>query len=262
MPQQIQLIDHWIIKHGGDCCGCAVSEPDGNILCNECGETLDVLVSEVAFQRMAEALQRAHHALASSSGLQTHDGKPEHAFTLDHRQELRFIEEALVLADVESRPLKPLGATIPVASSRGIHHDLNSAAQLALALFAKANQFGSDMVLASPDHPKGTPLGMVDSYLVLRSTPEAFWVMFKMVYFEQGQQYTHTIKVVDARMLAPGALLLTDDEQRTFLIGPTETEDEWQEWLRYRAEHGNLAADAESLLETHTHVAFNWKDPE
>lgn len=105
---QIQLIDHWIVKHGGDCCGCAVSDAEGKITCNECGETLDVLVSEVAFNRMAEALQRAHHALASSSGLQVNDGKPEHSFTLDHSKELRFLEEALKLADVDPRPLHPL----------------------------------------------------------------------------------------------------------------------------------------------------------
>src|SRR5580658_928301 len=28
-----QLIEHLIIKHGGDCCGCAVSKQDGEIVC-------------------------------------------------------------------------------------------------------------------------------------------------------------------------------------------------------------------------------------
>ena len=66
------------------------------------------IVSEVVFSRMAEALQRAHHALVCSSGLIAHDGKPEHAFTLDNSKEIRFIDEALKLADVEPRVLEPL----------------------------------------------------------------------------------------------------------------------------------------------------------
>src|SRR5438128_1165180 len=78
--EQPQFIDHWIIQHGGDCCGCAVSKREGSrysIVCNECGEPLDVLVSEVAFNRMAEALQRAQHALTFAHGHIAHDGKPE-----------------------------------------------------------------------------------------------------------------------------------------------------------------------------------------
>ena len=97
-----------IIKHGGDCCGCAVSKEDGEILCNECGQNLDVLVAEVAFLRMAEALMRAHHALTVTSGLIAHDGKAEHSFRLDHAKDLRFIEETMKLADIDFRPLKPL----------------------------------------------------------------------------------------------------------------------------------------------------------
>jgi hypothetical protein len=38
-------------------------------------EELDVLVSERTSNRMAEALQRANHALTVSSGLQVDDGK-------------------------------------------------------------------------------------------------------------------------------------------------------------------------------------------
>ncbi len=103
-----QLIEHLIIKHGGDCCGCAVSKEDGEIICNECGQTLDVLVSDVAFIRMAEALMHAHHALTATSGLMAHDGKPEHSFSLDHAKELRQIEDAMKLADIDFRALKPL----------------------------------------------------------------------------------------------------------------------------------------------------------
>jgi hypothetical protein len=66
------------------------------------------IVSEVVFNRMAEALQRAQHALVCSSGLIAHDGKPEYAFNLDNTKEIRFIDETLKLADVKPRPLDPL----------------------------------------------------------------------------------------------------------------------------------------------------------
>jgi hypothetical protein len=103
-----QLIEHLIIKHGGDCCGCAVSKEDGEVVCNECGQTLDVLVSEVAYLRVAEALMRAHHALTASSGLVVHDGKPEHSYSIDHSKEITFIEDAMQLADIDFRAMKPL----------------------------------------------------------------------------------------------------------------------------------------------------------
>jgi hypothetical protein len=107
-----QFIDQWIVKHGGDCCGCAISKNIGNneycIVCNECGEQLDVMVSEIAFNRMAEALQRAEHALCFAHGQIAHDGKPERAYPLDFSNELRFIDETLQMAGIESKPLDPL----------------------------------------------------------------------------------------------------------------------------------------------------------
>lgn len=67
-PDQPQFI----VPHGGDCCGCAISKEVGTnkyqIVCNECGEDLDVMVSESTYRRMAEALERAMHALAFAYG--------------------------------------------------------------------------------------------------------------------------------------------------------------------------------------------------
>jgi len=66
------------------------------------------IVSGAVFDRMAEALQRAQHALVCSSGLIAHDGKPEYSFTIDNTNEIRFIDETLKLAEVEPRVLEPL----------------------------------------------------------------------------------------------------------------------------------------------------------
>lgn len=81
------------------------------IVCNECGQRLDVLVSEVALNRMAKALLRAQHALSFAHGHIAHDGKPEHAYPLDFQKELRCIDEALKLADIGPRVLNPLSVS-------------------------------------------------------------------------------------------------------------------------------------------------------
>ena len=111
-PQAAPQLRDWIIKHGGDCCGCAVSRDVGNnkyeIVCNECGEQLDLLVSEVAFNRMAEALEHARHALAFASGHIAHDGKPEYSYELDFTKELKFLDETMRLAKIDPKPRNPL----------------------------------------------------------------------------------------------------------------------------------------------------------
>lgn len=107
-----QFIEHWIVPHGGDCCGCIVSEDAGTdeyrLACNECGQQVGVMVSEVTYSRMAEALMHAQHALAFAHGHMAHDGKPEHSYDLDFSKELRFIDEALRAAGVEPKVLDPL----------------------------------------------------------------------------------------------------------------------------------------------------------
>ena len=73
------------------------------------------------------------------------------------------------------------------------------------ALFDEFNRDGSIMVMRE-DHDAPLPLGLVDSYTVTRVAPKFdaagnvtttdFWLMFKSVGYNNGYQYTHTIKVV------------------------------------------------------------------
>lgn len=121
---QPQLGD-WGINHAG-CCGCAVSVDAGNdeftAICNECGDELNVMVNELAFRKLTEALQRAQHALNFASGSIAHDGKPEHSYTLDFRKELKFIDEALQAARVDPMVLKTSGIADVTRRVTGYRH--------------------------------------------------------------------------------------------------------------------------------------------
>jgi hypothetical protein len=51
-----------------------------------------MMVDECVYNKMAEALERAHRALNFASGHVAHDGKPENSYTLDFSKELAFID--------------------------------------------------------------------------------------------------------------------------------------------------------------------------
>jgi hypothetical protein len=65
---------------------------------------------EIALRRIGEAPQHAHHALMSTNGPIAHDAQPDQLFAIDNTKEIRLIEQALKLADIEFRTLPPLKA--------------------------------------------------------------------------------------------------------------------------------------------------------
>ena len=68
--------------------------------------------------------------------------------------------------------------------------------RLQTELFDPFNEVGSSMTLQDgPEKP--IPLGVIDSYTVTRVQGAVFWVMFKCLGYDQGPQYTHTVKVVE-----------------------------------------------------------------
>jgi hypothetical protein len=143
------------------------------------------------------------------------------------------------------------------------------------ALFDEFNRDGSFIVLREG---RGEPLllGLVDSYTVTRVAPHFdaagnvtktdFWVMWKSIGYENGYQYSHTIKVVDWSREDTYELDLTDDLGRRYhielIMDATEHEYvlDWRKWLRYKAEN---AAEFEiidaQLLEEHTKIAESWQ---
>ena len=142
------------------------------------------------------------------------------------------------------------------------------------ALFDGFNRDGSIMVMRE-GHDTLLPLGLVDSYTVTRVAPHFdaqgnvtktdFWVMFKSVGYNNGYQYTHTIKIVDWVREDTYELDLTDDRGRHYhieLIMDVSEHDcviDWRAWQNYKA--ANVAEfetiDAQILAE-HTTIAEGW----
>ena len=88
------------------------------------------------------------------------------------------------------------------------------------ALFDAFNRDGATMIMhEGRDTP--LPFGLIDSYTVTRIAPHFdavgkltktdFWLVFRTVGYNDGYQYTHTIKVVDWSQDDPYLIDLVDD---------------------------------------------------
>ena len=143
------------------------------------------------------------------------------------------------------------------------------------ALFDEFNRDGSIIVMREGrDTP--LPLGLVDSYTVTRVAPHFdaqgnttkmdFWVMWKSVGYDNGYQYTHTIKVVDRGREDTYELDLTDDRGRRYhieLIMDVTEHDyvvDWRTWQSYKAANAAefVIIDTQILTE-HTAIAEEWQ---
>ena len=143
------------------------------------------------------------------------------------------------------------------------------------ALFEEFNCDGSFIVLRE-DRSGPLPLGLVDSYTVTRVAPHFdaagnttktdFWVMWRSVGYDNGYQYTHTIKVVEWSREDTYEIDLTDDRGRRYhielIMDATEHAYvlDWRKWQRYKMENASEfeIIDAQ-LLEEHTKIAESWE---
>jgi len=143
------------------------------------------------------------------------------------------------------------------------------------ALFDEFNKEGSLMVMRE-GHDTPLPFGLIDSYTVTRVAPHFnatgnvtktdFWLMFKSVGYNNGYQYTHTIKVVSLSQDDTYLIDITDDRDRRYhvelIMDATEHDYvvAWRKWQRYKSEN---AAEFEiidaQLLEEHTKMAEYWQ---
>lgn len=121
---------------------------------------------------------------------------------------------------------------------------------------------------------------LVDSFIVTRIAPHFdaqgqhtrsdFWLLWKSVGYNNGWQYAHTVKIVQATVrdtLENCWLIvaLTDDRGRRFhveLIEPITEADyarDWRDWQKYKAANVAMFAriDAE-LLREHLQIAEEW----
>ncbi|GAB6094021.1 hypothetical protein JCM14469_02730 [Desulfatiferula olefinivorans] len=143
------------------------------------------------------------------------------------------------------------------------------------ALFEPFNTGGSWMTLAEKGR---TPVrvGLVDGFTVTRVAPHFdaggevtrvdFWLLLRMLGYDEGFQHAHTIKVVSWSQDDAYLLDLLDDRDRGFHIElifpdqePNETAD-WKRWRDYKAGNRDRfeRIDAELLAE-HTRIAEEWE---
>jgi len=143
------------------------------------------------------------------------------------------------------------------------------------ALFEEFNCDGSFIVLRE-GRSEPLPLGLVDSYTVTRVAPHFdaagnttktdFWVMWRSVGYDNGYQYTHTIKVVEWSREDTYEIDLTDDRGRRYhielIMDATEHAYvlDWRKWQRYKMENASeLEIIDAQLLEEHTRMAEAWQ---
>lgn len=142
------------------------------------------------------------------------------------------------------------------------------------SLFDEFNRDGSIMEMREGrDTP--LPFGLIDSYTVTRIAPHFdatgnvtktdFWVMWKSVGYDNGYQYTHTIKIVDWGREDSFELDLTDDLDRRYhielILDATEHDYvlDWRKWQRYKAENtAEFKVIDAQILEEHIGIAEEW----
>lgn len=142
------------------------------------------------------------------------------------------------------------------------------------SLFDEFNRDGSIMVIREAHY---TPLefGLVDSYTVTRVAPHFdaagsvtkvdFWLLFKSVGYNNGCQYSHTIKVVSWSQDDTYMIDLVDDRGRRYhielIMDATEHDYvvSWGKWQRYKRENSEMfeTIDAQILAE-HIEMSESW----
>lgn len=108
-------------------------------------------------------------------------------------------------------------------------------------------------------------LGLQDSYIVTRVEGSDFWLFHKEAGYNNGFQYSHTMRVISWSQEDTYLLDLVDDMGRRFhieLIFPElepDLADTWNYWQAYRAANRQLFEQIDAqLLEEHLRIAETW----
>jgi len=143
------------------------------------------------------------------------------------------------------------------------------------ALFAEFNRQGSWIEMRERGE-EPIRLGMVDSYTVTRVAPHFnasgemthadFWLLFKMAGYDQGFQFSHTIKVCRWEQDDTYLIDLSDNRDRRFHVelimdvAEAEMIKDWKAWQKYKAANRERfdLADRDILAE-HIRIAEEWE---
>lgn len=143
------------------------------------------------------------------------------------------------------------------------------------ALFKPFNTEGSWMTLAEKGRAP-IRMGIVDGFTVTRVAPHFdaggevtrvdFWLLLRLLGYDEGFQYAHTVKVVSWSQDDSYLLDLIDDRDREFhieLIFPDQEPDQaadWKRWSGYKAKNrGRFERIDAELLADHTRIAEEWE---
>jgi len=106
-------------------------------------------------------------------------------------------------------------------------------------------------------------LGPGVEFRVLRAVEDAaggvdFWLMWKALGYQEGQQFTHTVRIVSVAA-GDGMLTVTDSDDQALELRPYTDTAHWKQWLDYRRQNAPMfaALDAKLLVE-HQQFADNW----
>lgn len=93
-----------------------------------------------------------------------------------------------------------------------------------------------------------------------------FWLLFKVVGYDEDFQHAHTIKVIRWSQEDTYLIDLTDDRGRRFhveLVFPDQEPDlaaDWKRWRRYKSENRDRFERVDvDLLAKHVRIAEEWE---
>jgi hypothetical protein len=105
-------------------------------------------------------------------------------------------------------------------------------------------------------------LGPGVEFRVLRAVEDSaggvdFWLMWKALGYQEGPQFTHTVRIVSAAA-GNDQVRLTDSEGQVLVLAPYEDRAHWRDWQKYRRANesyfthidAGLLADAQRIADT------------
>ena len=74
-----------------------------------------------------------------------------------------------------------------------------------------------------------------------------FWLMWKALGYQEGPQFTHTVRIVSAAA-GEGELRIADDAGQVLVLAPYADQDRWRAWQEYRRANAQMFARADTAL--------------
>jgi hypothetical protein len=133
----------------------------------------------------------------------------------------------------------------------------------AQALVEPFNRSGAEVTLLADG--RQFRLGPGVTFRVLRVAEDAaggvdFWLFWQALAYQEGPQFSHTVRIVSAAAAAADDLRLTDSAGQVLHLVPLDAAT-WKQWQNYRRQHAGMFARVDrELLEEHQYIADHWRE--